>query len=106
MCCPLGARAAPPVGEDDGGVLGVDDPVNKDHAVFGDPIIGQETVLLDEMGPGALEAKSVQTPQGMTAAQWAKHRLTHLPYHPGCHYGAACRRPTTHTTGSPMMQTR
>ena len=64
MCCPLGARAAPPVGEDDGGVLGVDDPVNKDHAVFGDPIIGQETVLLDEMGPGGVGSKESADPAG------------------------------------------
>ena len=91
QCCPVGAGAAMPDGEDID--LGDDDAVNKDHAVFGDPIIGYETELKQE--PEALEAIAAQTPKGMTAAQWAKHRLTHLPYCDGGPICAVSRRPNT-----------
>ena len=91
LCCPVGAGAAVPGG--DVVDLGEDDAVDKEHALFGDPIVGQDDVHQEE--PEALEAVAVQTPKGMTAAQWAKHRLTHLPYCDGCPICAAARRPNT-----------
>ena len=95
LCCPVGTGAAPPDGEADVGALGEDDVVDQKHALFNDLLIWHVDALYDSMGPGALEATSVQTPKGMTAAQWAKHRLTHLPYHPGRPCCAASRRPNT-----------
>ena len=67
--------------------------VNMKDALFDDPIVGHEQVLLDEQGPGALDPVPLTSPPSMTPAQWAKHVLTHLPYHPGCPVCAATRRP-------------
>ena len=56
-----------------------DDPVDPKHALFGDPSVGVEQVVLDADGPGAREAQPLPTPKGMTPAAWERHRLTHLP---------------------------
>ena len=48
-------------------------------ALINDPIVGVEQVVLDEQGPGALEAVPMKSPPSMSPAQWAKHCLTHLP---------------------------
>ena len=103
LCCHVGAGAAPPAGEH--GVVDVreDVPGNQEHAVFGDPVIGPETVLENAKGPGALEATSVQTQTSTTAAQWARHRLTHLQDHSGQAAFFAWRAAEQiHNTADPM----
>ena len=69
--------------------------VDMKTALPSDPITGVEQILLDEHGPGALEARPLSSPPTMTPAQRAKHNLTHLPYHPGCAICVATRRPNT-----------
>ena len=65
-------------------------------AVMDDPIVGMDRVTYDETtGHGALSAKPLSSPKGMTAAQRAVHDLTHLPYEPGCEICASTRRPNT-----------
>ena len=58
--------------------------IDPKHAVMGEPIIGKETVLLDEKGFGALIPDIMPAPKGMTAAAWARHCTTHLPYCSSC----------------------
>ena len=55
--------------------------VDQKQAMFNDPIIGHEAVVLDEHGPGARAAEPLPTPREMSAAEWAEHCLTHLKYH-------------------------
>ena len=62
---------------------------------MGDRIVGVENVTLDNHGPGAIDIKPMATPPEMTPAEWAKHALTHLPYHPGCSICRACKMPNT-----------
>ena len=54
--------------------------------------MGTEHVTLDSHGPGAIEVEPMASPPDMTPAQWAKHVITHLPYHPGCSICRACKR--------------
>ena len=68
--------------------------------MLGDRIVGEEHVTLDGHGPGAIGIEPIKAPLDMTPAQWAKHALTHLPYHPGCSICAACKRPNTVHTKS------
>ena len=69
-----------------------DDPVNPKHALFGDPIVGVENVILDENGVGARGAQPLPAPKGMTAAAWERHCSTHLPYCSSCPWCVAARR--------------
>lgn len=68
------------------------DPIN---VMLGDRIVCEEHVTLDGTGPEAIGIDPQKTPSDMTPAQWAKHALTHPPYHPGCSICAACKRPNT-----------
>ena len=68
--------------ESEAGGTPEDEAVNPKHALFGEPIIGNEGVLWDEKGPGAIPAIPMPSPKGMTPAAWARHCITHLPYHP------------------------
>ena len=68
-------------GEDE---LGEDDAVSKDLVALGDPIIGEDVLLVPDRGPGAIPPLTLPTPKGMTPAAWAKHCVTHLPYDPAC----------------------
>ena len=71
LCRPLGAGAGP-----QGAVLdelGDDVPIQEEHAIWGESIIGHEGVLLDDKGPWAIPALSLPTPQGITPKQWAQH---------------------------------
>ena len=70
-----------------------DEPVNLDEGLFQEPIVGTEEILHDENGPGARTPASLPSPPSFTPAQWARHCLTHLPYHSGCPICVACRRP-------------
>ena len=60
--------------------------------LLGDQIVGTEHVTLDKHGPGAIEVDPMNAPTEMTPSQWAKHIITHLPYHPGCSICRACKR--------------
>ena len=72
---------------------GLDEPeVDLKHAIFQEPIVGTEKVLLDSHGPGAVAPRAISEPRPMTPAELAIHNLTHLPYHPGCPCCAAARR--------------
>ena len=72
-----------------------DDAFNAGDVMLGDHIVGTEKVLYDEHGPGALEVNPPKAPVDLTPAQWAKHCVSHLPYHPGCSICRACKRPNT-----------
>ena len=71
------------------------DAINADDVALGDHIVGTEKVLYDQHGPGALEVDPMKVPNDLTPAQWAKHCVTHLPYHPGCSICRSCKRPNT-----------
>ena len=68
-----------------------DDEVDLREALVDDPIVGIETVVFDEHGPGALEARPLRTPPAMTPAEKEKHDLTPQPPHPGCPICASSR---------------
>ena len=73
-----------------------EDVVDKRHVKFGDPIIGTENVTSIDGEPGAREAVPLPSPKEMTAVEWARHCLTHLPYCASCPICAATRRPNDH----------
>ena len=65
--------------------------------------------LLDDpiFGPDETKALRIQErtrvlpePKEMTPAHWARHRNTQLPFHNGCKYCLAGRRPNTHHRAS------
>ena len=62
-------------------------------------IIGEESVTLDEHGPGAVTPKALPEPARMTPAAERLHWLTHLPYDPACEVCVKCKRPNTHHRG-------
>ena len=45
-----------------------------------------------QRGPEARTPNTKKAPIGMTAAEWNMHRLTHLPYNPGCRCCVAGRK--------------
>ena len=71
----------------------VDEDVDHKLALLKDPIVGIDKTILDANGPGALDPKLLTTPPTMTKAQWEKHKVTHLPHHPGCPICRATRTP-------------
>ena len=91
--CPIsGSR----VDQSGGGVVGDDEEVDRSLAMTGEPIIGMDRIVYDdETGPGALAARPLPSPKGMSIAQRAVHDLTHLPYEPSCEICVSCRRPNT-----------
>ena len=74
--------------------IGDDGPVDMNGALRSEPIGGVERVGLDHLCPGAVAPKALSTPQGMTASQWEKRKLTHLPSHPGSTICKGTRRLT------------
>ena len=76
------------VRDDQGGVLSADiedEAVDNSKAMINDPIVGMDRVVLDDKtGPGALDARPLPSPKGMTPARRAIHDITHLPYDPSC----------------------
>ena len=76
-----------------------DEVVDNTKALINDPIVGVDRVVLDDKtGPGALDARPLPSPKGMTPARRAIHDITHLPYDPSCEVCVSCRRPNTHHT--------
>ena len=73
-----------------------DEVVDGKMAALGDPIIGIERVIYDDVtGPGAIPARPLTSPKAMTAIQRAIHDLNHLPYDPACEICVSTRRPNT-----------
>ena len=99
MCSMMAASEPPPT--DHGTASGSapvearEERVDPKHARLGEPIIGNEGVLLDEHGPGARLPEVMPAPKGMTAAESARHIITHLPYCANCPWCVASRRPNT-----------
>ena len=82
-----------------------DEVVDNTKALINDPIVGVDRVVLDDKtGPGALDARPLPSPKGMTPARRAIHDITHLPYDPSCEVCVACRRPNTHHTSLPNAE--
>ena len=94
--------------DDSQGVSVVDDDegVDRNFAVTGEPIIGTDKIVYDDAtGPGALDARPMPSPKGMSARQRAVHDITHLPYDPSCEICASTRRPNTqHRTLQPSAR--
>lgn len=72
-------------------------------AVFDDEL-GEGDLLLDEQIVGVDNSKALRMkdrvrplaePKDMTPEQWARHNLTHLPYHPACPCCVAGKRANT-----------
>ena len=75
----------------------VEEVVEMEHAMPRDAIVGTDRVVYDDItGSGALPARPLPSPKGMTAANRAVHDLTHLPYEPSCEICVSCRRPNSH----------
>ena len=72
-----------------------EEEVDMKKAMFQEPIVGEEQIVLNEYGPGALEAKPLASPNPMTPAELARHNPAHLPYHPACPICRATRCPNT-----------
>ena len=77
------------------GMVG-EEVVDPKNVLLGDRIVGVEATTLRQDGPGALEARGLPTPKGMTLKQREIHDLTHLPYEPSCEICVSCRRPNHH----------
>ena len=95
LLCPIGATHDDQI---DGVGIGHDeDTADGKMAMAKDPIVGVERVVFDDAtGSGALPAKPLPSPKGMSAFQRAIHDLTHLPYDPSCEICVSCRRPNSH----------
>ena len=73
-----------------------EEEVDRSLAITDDPIIGMDKVVYDEQtGPGAVAARPLPEPKGMSKQQRAIHDITHLPYDPSCEICASSRRPNT-----------
>ena len=84
-----------------GGDLGTsrgdgEDTIDAKDVMLGEHIVGTDKVMYDANGPGALEVQPLTTPSDMSPAQWAKHCISHLPYHPGCSICRACKSQNSH----------
>ena len=69
-----------------------------------DPDYEEGDVLLEEQIVGVDNSKDLRAkdrvrplaePKDMTAEQWARHSLTHLPFHPACPFCVAGKRANT-----------
>ena len=73
-----------------------DELVDEGKALVHEPIVGVDKVVFDEAtGSGALAARPLPSPKGMTMKQREVNDLTHLPYDPSCEICVSCRRPNT-----------
>ena len=82
--------------DDQLGVVDEDELVDESKALMKEPIVGVDKVVFDEAtGSGALPARPLPAPKGMTMKQREIHDLTHLPYDPSCEICVSCRRPNT-----------
>ena len=70
----------------------LDDVVKDEDVDLDSVIVGKEPVAAKK--PSGMTA--LPLPKLMTPAEFEKHRLTHLPYHPGCPFCLMGRRPNAH----------
>ena len=81
----------PPVSDE------VVDAANPAHAQLDEPIVGTEVVMWDkDNGAGAKQARPLPPPKAPSAAAWARHKLTHMPYCSWCPICVATKRPNHH----------
>ena len=57
----------------------LDDTVHDTDIVLGDPVVGKHPS--SDVGP---QVRVLHTPKEMSAAEFARHCVTHLPMKPGC----------------------
>ena len=69
----------------------IDDEVKDEDADLDSVIVGKEPAPKKQPGMAPLPL-----PKLMTPAEFARHRLTHVPYHPGCPFCIMGRRPNSH----------
>ena len=69
----------------------LDGEVREEDADLDSVIVGKEPVAKCQPG-----IRPLPLPKLMTPAEYAVHRLTHLPYHAGCPFCVMGRRPNTH----------
>ena len=69
----------------------LDDEIRDGDAELGDIIVGK-----DPVDPRTHKMAPLPLPKLMTPAEYAKHCVTHLPYHPGCPFCLQARRPNSH----------
>lgn len=67
--------------------------IDPKDVLLGGRIVGTEHTTLTEHGPGAIDVKPMNAPPKLTAEQWARYAITHLPYHTGCAICRACKLP-------------
>ena len=104
LCCFQCKRAVSPllcpvvVGDERGKDLAeVVDAADPAHAQLDEPIVGAEVVTWDQSsGAGARPARPMPTPKAPSAAAWARHRLTHMPFCAWCPICIATKRPNHH----------
>ena len=75
-------------GHDEEPAIVVDEEVQGEHMVWGDPIVGQAPA--DEY---STVIRGLPSPKEMTVAEYELHCLTHLPYNPACSYCAQAKKP-------------
>ena len=93
LCCPV-SPTQPSFGDlRRNGQADGEEVINPKDVLLGDRIVGTEHVTLNEHGPGAIDVKPMKAPPELTVEQWARHAITHLPYHPGCAICRACKLP-------------
>ena len=73
----------------DGRDADIADAVREEDALLSEPIIGTKPT------PKKEGVTSLPMPKEMTPAQLREHMVTHLPYHEGCPYCVAARRPNS-----------
>ena len=72
----------------------VADAADPAHAQLDEPIVGVEVVSWDkDTGAGARSARPLPAPKAPSAAAWAKHKLTHVPFCSWCPICVATKRP-------------
>ena len=80
-----------------GQVAGAEPVVDPSHAQLDEPIVGTEAVMWDkDQGAGARAARALPPPKAPSAAAWARHKLTHMPYCAWCPICVAAKRPNHH----------
>ena len=68
----------------------------KKVAVLGEPIVGVESVTLDEHGQGGLAPRILPSPREPTQAEIDRHNVLHFPFASWCPVCVSCRRPNDH----------
>ena len=86
-------------GKGDGGTDAAveEDRADPRMAKLDEPIVGIESTTWEEdKGSGAQSARPLPEPNAPSAAEWARHRLTHLPYCSWCPICTSTKRPNHH----------